>query len=44
MHNELVRDGRRAFSAMSRCWPGGGPGQLLFGAVPIYFIQTPHEV
>jgi len=23
MHNELVKNGRRAFSAMSRCWPGG---------------------
>ncbi len=44
MHNELVRNGRRAFSAMSRCWPGGGPGQLLFGAEPIFFIQTPQEV
>jgi hypothetical protein len=44
MHNELVSNGQRAFSAMSRCWPGGGPGQLLFGAEPIYFIQTPQEV
>ena len=44
MHNELVRGGQRAFSAMSRCWPGGGPGQLLFGAEPLYFIQTPQEV
>jgi hypothetical protein len=44
MHNELVRSGQRAFSAMSRCWPGGGPGQLLFGAEPIYVIQTPQEV
>ena len=45
MHNDLVRHGRRAFSAMSRCWPGGGPpGQLLFFAEPLYFIQTPEEV
>jgi hypothetical protein len=44
MHNELVRNGQRAFSAMSRCWPGGGPGQLLFGAEPLYFVQTPQEV
>lgn len=44
MHNELVRNGQRAFSAMSRCWPGGGPGQLLFAAEPIYFIQTPQRV
>jgi hypothetical protein len=43
MHNELVSHGRRAFSAMSRCWPGG-PAQLLFNAEPVYFIQTPQEV
>jgi len=43
MHNELVRNGHRAFSAMSRCWPGG-PSQLLFAAEPLYFIQTPQEV
>jgi len=42
-HNELVRNGRRAFSAMSRCWPGG-PAQDLFNAEPVYFIQTPKEV
>ena len=44
MHNDLVRDGHRAFSAQSRCWPGGGPAQLLFVAEPIYFIQTPQQV
>jgi hypothetical protein len=44
MHNDLVRDGHRAFSAQSRCWPGGGPGQLLFVAEPVFFIQTPQEV
>ena len=44
MHNNLVKNGQRAFSAMSRCWPAGGPGQLLFSAEPIYFIQTPREV
>jgi hypothetical protein len=43
-HNDLVRDGHRAFSAQSRCWPGGGPGQLLFIAEPAYFVQTPQEV
>jgi hypothetical protein len=43
VHNELVSHGRRAFSAMSRCWPGG-PAQLLFNAEPIYFIQRPQEV
>ena len=42
-HNELVSKGRRAFSAMSRCWPGG-PAQLLFNAEPLYFIQKPEEV
>lgn len=42
-HNELVSNGRRAFSAMSRCWPGG-PAQLLFNAEPLYFVQTPTEV
>jgi hypothetical protein len=42
-HNELVLGGRRAFSAMSRCWPGG-PAQDLFNAEPIYFVQTPKEV
>jgi hypothetical protein len=44
MHNDLVRDGHRAFNAQSRCWPGGVPGQLLFVAEPLYFIQTPQEV
>src|SRR5882672_1555920 len=43
MHNELVSSSHRAFSAMSRCWPGG-PAQLLFNAEPLYFIQTPQEV
>src|SRR5580704_54124 len=43
MHNELVKKGHRAFSAQSRCWPGGTPGQLLF-LQPLYFIQTPQEV
>jgi hypothetical protein len=43
MHNDLVSKGQRAFSAMSRCWPGG-PSQLLFAAEPLYFVQTPQEV
>jgi hypothetical protein len=43
MHNELVKNGHRAFSAQSRCWPGGTPGQLLF-LQPFYFIQTAQEV
>jgi hypothetical protein len=41
---DLVRQGHRAFSAQSRCWPGGVPGQLLFFAEPVYFIQKPSEV
>ena len=44
MHNDMVRNGHRAFAAQSRCWPGGTPGQLLFVAQPVYFIQTPNEV
>ncbi len=43
MHNELVKNGHRAFAAQSRCWPGGTPGQLLF-LQPVYFVQTPDEV
>jgi hypothetical protein len=43
-HNDLVRNGHRAFTAQARCWPGGVPGQLVFVAEPIYFIQTPDEV
>jgi hypothetical protein len=42
--NDEVRNGHRAFTAQSRCWPGGGPGQRVFVAEPIYFIQTPTEV
>jgi hypothetical protein len=43
-YNKDVLDGHRAFSSQSRCWPGGTPGQLLFPAEPIFFIQTPKEV
>ena len=43
-YNQDVLDGHRAFSSQSRCWPGGTPGQLLFPAEPIYFVQTPKEV
>ena len=32
------------FAAQARCWPGGVPGQDLYPAEPIYFIQTPKEV
>jgi len=44
IHNQLVRNGQRSFVAQARCWPGGVPGQLLFVAEPVYFIQTPQEV
>jgi hypothetical protein len=43
-YNRDVLNGHRAFSAQSRCWPGGGPGQLLVPAEPVYFVQTPKEV
>ena len=43
-YNQDVLQGHRAFTAQARCWPGGTPGQLLFPAEPIYFIQTPKEV
>jgi hypothetical protein len=43
-YNQDVLQGHRAFSSQSRCWPGGTPGQLLFPAEPIYFVQTPKEV
>ena len=43
-YNQDVLNGHRAFSSQSRCWPGGTPGQLLFPAEPIFFIQTPKEV
>src|SRR5437667_4882783 len=44
--NEEVLNGKRGlpFSAQSRCYPGGVPGQLLFPAEPFYFIQTPKQV
>jgi hypothetical protein len=40
--NEEALSGKRAvpFSAQSRCYPGGVPGQLLYPAEPFYFIQT----
>src|SRR5271156_5332477 len=44
--NEEVLNGQRGlpFTAQSRCWPGGVPGQLLYPIEPMYFIQTPKEV
>ena len=43
-YNKDVLDGHRAFSSQSRCWPGGVPGQLVFPAEPIFFVQTPKIV
>ena len=43
-YNQDVLNGHRAFTSQARCWPGGTPGQLLFPAEPVYFIQTPKEV
>jgi len=43
-HNDLVHKGKRSFVAQARCWPGGGPAQLLFPAEPIFFVQTPDIV
>jgi hypothetical protein len=44
--NEDVLSGKRGlpFTAQSRCWPGGVPGQLLYPIEPMYFIQTPKQV
>jgi len=44
--NEEVLSGKRAegFLAQSRCYPGGVPGQLLYPAEPLYFIQKPTQV
>src|SRR5882757_6718720 len=44
--NEEVLSGKRQvpFAAQARCYPGGVPGQLLYPAVPFYFIQTPKVV
>jgi hypothetical protein len=44
--NEEVFSGKRQvpFAAQARCYPGGVPGQLLYPAEPMYFIQTPKVV
>jgi len=44
--NREVLSGKRPipFTAQSRCWPGGVPGQLLYPFEPFYAIQTPKEV
>ena len=44
-NEELLQGDRQVpFTAQSRCWPGGVPGQLLYPFEPVYFIQTPKEV
>jgi hypothetical protein len=44
--NEEVFKGIRQvpFAAQARCYPGGVPGQLLYPAEPMYYIQTPKVV
>jgi hypothetical protein len=44
--NQEVLSGKHPipFTAQSRCWPGGVPGQLLYPFEPFYAIQTPNEV
>ena len=44
--NEEALSGKRAvpFAAQARCYPGGVPGQLLYPAEPMYYIQTPKQV
>jgi hypothetical protein len=42
--NAEILAGKPSFEAMSRCWPGGVPGMMLFTAEPAYFLQTPKEV
>jgi hypothetical protein len=46
LSNEEVISGKRGipFAAQSRCYPGGVPGQLLYPAEPLFFIQTPKQV
>jgi hypothetical protein len=44
--NDEVLQGKRQvpFTAQSRCFPGGVPGQLLWPFEPFYVIQTPKVV
>jgi hypothetical protein len=37
--NDEILGGKESFEAMSRCWPGGVPGMMLFTAQPAYFVQ-----
>jgi hypothetical protein len=44
-NDEALRGERQVpFAAQARCYPGGVPGQLLYPAEPLYFVQTPKEV
>jgi hypothetical protein len=43
-NEEILTKDKDPFVAQARCWPGGVPGQLLFPAEPVFFIQTPKEV
>jgi hypothetical protein len=42
--NEEILAGKPSFEAMSRCWPGGVPGLMLFTAEPAFFLQSAKEV
>lgn len=42
--NAEILAGKESYEAMSRCWPGGVPGMMLFTAEPAYFLQTPKEL
>jgi len=44
--NDEILQGKRQvpFTAQSRCFPGGVPGQLLWPFEPFYVIQTPKVV
>jgi hypothetical protein len=42
--NEDILAGKPSFEAMSRCWPGGVPGLMLFTAEPAFFLQSAKEV
>ena len=44
--NDEILQGKRQvpFTAQSRCYPGGVPGQLLWPFEPFYMIQTPKIV
>jgi len=44
-NDEVLQDKVQVpFTAQSRCYPGGVPGQLLYPFEPFYAVQTPNEV